>query len=391
MTVQQPCKMGLVLTAGGARAAYQVGVLRGISEIIQAEKNVNVDFPFQVISGTSAGALNGAYLACARDSFDLTTSRLYQLWLNLKEDKVYRTDLAYFSKQSASWVRNLGFGGSANATNFLLETSPLREFLNQNLDFSQLELNLQSGKLFGVSVSATNYGTGTAVSFFEGNQSIEPWARSTRIGLREKITVEHVMASAAIPILFPPIKLRRCFYGDGGIRLQAPMSPTVHMGASKIIAIGIRYLRPESDTIEINQAFEQGHVNVADMAGVLLNAAFLDSFDTDLERIERINATLSLMTEEQRQSHPAKLKIIPILAFRPSQDLGKMAVEQLQQFPRVLRHFLRGIGANEERGWDFLSYLAFNTSYTRKLLELGYQDSMNRSEEVLKFFECDTR
>jgi len=269
--------------------------------------------------------------------------------------------------------------------NYLLNTVPLRELLQGSLNLERIPEFIQRGILNGVSFSATNYLTGTAISFFDGIDSIQPWVRSTRIGIKTPLTLEHVMASSAIPVFFPPEKLDGALYGDGCIRLTSPLSPAIHLGAEKIIAIGIRYVRSNEQTIAMNQTLKRDDLSIAEIGGVLLNAVFLDSLETDIERSERINNTLSLMTEVQRMLHPSALKQIPILALRPSQDLGQLAKGTLKEFPGLIRFLLKGVGAKEDKGWDLLSYLAFEKAYTTQLAELGYQDTLARKIEIQEF------
>jgi NTE family protein len=224
------------------------------------------------------------------------------------------------------------------------------------------------------------------MSFFDGEPDIAPWLRSSRLGLREPLSVAHVMASSAIPMFFPPVSIDGAWFGDGCVRLSAPLSPAIHIGAQRLVAIGIRYARTPDETNALNRSGPRGRPTVSEISGVLLNAIFLDSLDSDVERMERINATLSLLSDEQyaRMKHP--LRSIPLLVLRPSRDLGSLAIEQYRRFPRTLRHLLRGIGASGESGWDLVSYLAFEPAYIERLMELGYDDTLSRRREVESFF-----
>jgi NTE family protein len=227
------------------------------------------------------------------------------------------------------------------------------------------------------------------MTFFDGAPDIAPWVRSSRLGLRAVLSVPHVLASAAIPVFFPPVALEGAWFGDGCVRLSAPLSPVIHLGAERILAIGIRYARTPAETIALNQTGRRANPSVSDISGVLLNAIFLDSLDSDVERSERINATLSLLTREQhgRLRHP--LRRIPLLVLRPSRDLGSLAIEQYQRFPKTLRHLLRGIGATGESGWDLVSYLAFEPAYIERLIELGYEDTHARGADIDAFFATE--
>jgi NTE family protein len=205
--------------------------------------------------------------------------------------------------------------------------------------------------------------------------------------MRETLTLDHVMASSAIPIFFPPVRLSGSFYGDGCIRLTAPLSPAIHLGADRVLAIGIRYFRPKGITEQLNKTIYDDKISLVNIVGVLLNAVFLDSLESDHERMERINRAVSALTPEQRAAHPDKLRVIPVLAVKPSKDLGSLASEQFERFPRALRHLLRGLGASVDTGWDLLSYLAFDSAYTRRLLELGREDALAMKDQLLAFLD----
>jgi NTE family protein len=275
--------------------------------------------------------------------------------------------------------------------NYLLNTEPLRDLLKQELHLDKLPQFFKSGILRGASFSATNYWTGTAISFFDGVDDIETWTRSTRMGVRRPLTLEHVMASSAIPVFFPPERLERGQFGDGCIRLTSPLSPAIHLGADRLIAVGIRYFRSLEQTVQLNDnPAKRDDLTIAEIGGVLLNAVFLDSLDTDIERMERINRTLELIPEAKRKES-VSLKQIPVLALRPSQDLGQLAKGTLHEFPTLIRFLLRGVGAKEDKGWDLLSYLAFEKIYTTQLLELGYDDTIRRRDEIKAFMEGSSK
>jgi NTE family protein len=386
MVYHQTMNLGLVLTGGGARASYQVGVLKAIAEITQAKES-----PFQVISGVSAGAINAAYLMSRADQFGIATQGLWDLWTRLHSERVYRTDPGSLASLGSKWLGTVGMGGMFNRkrANHLLSTEPLRELLEQELSLERIPGFIKNQTLKGIALSATNYLTGTAITFFDGDDSIREWVRSTRLGVRTTVTVDHVMASSAIPVFFPPIRIEGALYGDGCIRLTSPVSPAIHLGADRILCVGIRYFRTHEQTIDLNRNLKRDDLSIADIGGVLLNAVFLDSIETDIERLERINRTLSLMTEEQRSKMPSPLKTIPVMALRPSQDLGQLAQGTLKEFPTLIRFLLKGVGAKEDKGWDLVSYLAFEKAYTTQLVELGYMDTMRKKESVLEFLFGD--
>jgi NTE family protein len=374
--------LGLVLTGGGARAAYQTGVVKALAELAGSGPS-----PFKVLTGVSAGAINSAYLLSHADDFKSAADGLWRLWTTLETERIYRSDPAAIATLGSRWLRTLGLGGlfGQKKANYLLNTGPLRELLGQELKLERIPGFIRDGILRGAAFSCTNYLTGTAISFFDGHPSIGPWVRSTRIGVRETLTLNHVMASSAIPLFFPPERMDGALYGDGCIRLTSPLSPAIHLGAERIIAVGIRYFRTNEQTLELNRVMKREDLSLAEIGGVLLNAVFLDSLETDLERMERINNTLSLMTEAQRKSHPSALKQIPILALRPSRDLGQLAQGTLREFPALIRYLLKGVGAKEDKGWDLVSYLAFEAAYTRQLGELGFDDTLRRRDEIQEF------
>jgi len=379
-------KVGLVLSGGGARAAYQVGAIRALADILPEQRT-----PFRVVAGLSAGAINSAALAARADDFQTAATRLSEVWLSLTPDKVYRTDIPGLAAIAFRWAKDLSSGGvlGRSKVNYLLDTAPLRELLTQELDLSRIPEHIASGALRGIAVTATNYLTGNTVTFYDGAPSIEAWARRNRLAVRERIGVEHVMASAAIPIFFPPVAIDGKFFGDGGIRLTTPISPAIHLGAEKVLTIGIKYARSLEAQQERYRTVHSKHISVGEISGVMMNAVFLDSLDNDIERLERINRTLGFVPDEDRKRMPDLLRRIPSLALRPSQDLGQLAADQYQKFPATLRHLLRGIGATGDSGWDLLSYLAFQPGYVGHLMELGYADTMKRKGEIQAFMESD--
>jgi NTE family protein len=377
--------VGLVLSGGGARAAYQVGALQALSEI-RGEKAS----PFNVLAGLSAGAINCAALGAGADDFPTAVRMLTDTWMSLTPDAVYRTDLGTLMGLGARWLKDVTTGGvlGASRANCLLDTAPLRELLARRIDVSRISQHVEAGTLRGVAVSATNYLTGTIVTFFEAAPEVNAWFRHDRIALRERLTLDHVMASAAIPVFFPPVSIEGRLFGDGGVRMTTPVSPAIHLGADKLLAIGIRYFRTSEQTLSLNREATAETVSLAQISGVLLNALFLDSLDNDLERLQRINRTLGFIPEASRAENPDFLRRIPALSLRPSKDLGRLAADEYRKFPGVLRHLLRGIGATGDAGWDLLSYLAFQPGYVCKLIELGYEDTHARRGEIEAFFEA---
>ncbi len=370
---------GLVLTGGGARAAYQVGVLRAIADITQFEKH-----PFQIISGFSAGAINGTWMASHTCNFQKATAHMWDEWSKLKPESVFRTDLPSVSSIATKWLRDLGLAGmKKRQITYLLDTSPLKKFVETKIDFHNLNENLRSGELYGMSVTATNYHTGHSTAFFWGNEQIREWEKLNRISRRTEMAAKHVMASASIPIFFPPVKIDGAYYGDGMIRLNAPLSAAIHLGSDRLMVIGIR--GPSSTSEASNK--RTTNISLGEIAGTILNGLFFDALDADLARMARINRTLSLLTEEEIEKHPDQLRPIPMICLKPSQEVACLPMQELSKMPRTLRFFLKGLGLAEQKGADLLSYLAFEPRYLNSLLELGYEDTWSRRTEVLEFFE----
>jgi NTE family protein len=379
--------LGLILTGGGARAAYQVGALRALVDVVGNAHN-----PFPVITGVSAGAINGAALAASADDFAGGVRRLAETWLSLTPERVYRTDVLSVTSIGARWLRNLTSGGlvTLREVNHLLDTTPLRQLLLERVALDRVPSHIASGKLRGLGVTATSYLTGTAVTFFDAVASVEPWARSRRLGRRETLSVDHVMASAAIPVFFPAVRLGDTFYGDGQVRLTEPLSPAIHLGADRLLAVGVRYLRTPADTERLNsEDANQRILPVSQVAGVLLNALFLDHLDSDTEHLERINHSLSRARPSGTEA--LEFRVIPVLTLRPSRELGGMAADQMDHFPRVVRYLLRGMGAGRRGGSDLVSYLAFERSYVDRLQTLGYEDTLARRGELEDFLGAKER
>jgi NTE family protein len=377
--------VGLVLTGGGARAAYQAGVLRALAEILPPGA-----IPFRVLCGISAGAVNASFLGGNLEDFGAATERLQELWLALSPDRVYRTDTTRMLSIGTRWMRDLSGGGlfRRSRINFLLDATPLRDFLHAQLPLLRLRQNLGSGALLGFAVTATSYATASAVTFFDGNPEARPWVRATRVGVRETIRIDHVMASAAIPIFFPPIRIKGAWYGDGSVRMTAPLSPAIHLGADRLVVIGVRRWKTSEELLPGARPARKESLAPSEIAATLLNAVFLETIESDVERLERINKMVELVPAADRPRLPHGLRPVPALVLRPSRDLGQLAGDQYRRFPRFLRYLLRGIGAHAGNAPDLLSYLAFEPVYVGRLLELGYDDTMARRADVSRFFEA---
>lgn len=376
--------IALVLSGGGARGAYQAGVVKGIQTILGLGVG---DLPFQIFTGTSAGAINAAFFAAAGADFSKGVDECYSLWSNITPESIVQTDLLALTRLSGTWIKSLSIGTFANQipANFLLNTAPLVALLSKSLKIQEIAKNIEQGLIRGFACSAIDYEKGTSVTFFDGHPDIEQWSRPTRLGVRGRITLAKILASSSIPLLFPPVKIHGSHYGDGGVRLQAPLSPAIHLGADKILAIGIMQHPTEKAFLARSEAHQNRYVSVADIAGVLLNAAFMELLDSDVERHQQINHMIGL-----RKSNKTELngfREIPLLAIHPSQNLSQLAGAEFHRFPWLLRHLMRGLGISEHHGLDLLSYISFHKAFSQTLLDIGFQDALNRRDEILRFFE----
>jgi NTE family protein len=376
--------VGLVLTGGGAREAYQAGALLALAEIMPEGA-----VPFDILCGVSAGGLNAAFLGMWRGDFEEAGHRLRELWLELSPERVFRTDGAHMIGVGTRWMRDLSAGGlfQRSRINYLLDATPLRDFLQERLALPDLRRNIASGAVRGLAVTATSYATNTAVTFFEGAPDLEPWVRATRVGVRAQVRLDHIMASAAIPIFFPPVRIQGAWYGDGSVRMTAPLSPAIHMGAERLLVIGVRRWREPTELQPTRPPARRESLPPSQIAGTLLNAVFLETIEADVERLEMVNRLLERMPPSERGG----LRPIPTLVLRPSRDLGHLAADQYRRFPRFLRYLLSGIGAHADSGSDLLSYLAFEPVYVGRLLDLGYEDTRARRDEIEAFFGVGRR
>ena len=377
-------KTALVLSGGGARGAYQVGALRGLHELLHEQRSL----PFPILVGASAGSITNAFLGAHAADFPRAVRKLVNFWEGLRPDDVFRTDARTLARVAFSWAADLSLGSwiGTGRGRSLLVSDPLRALLHERLDMDALQGSIERGQLGAFALTTTSYRTGLAVTFFDGPTSIEPWVRSTRIGIRQHLTIDHVMASSAIPFFFPAVPVDGTYYADGCVRLNAPLSPAIHMGADRILAISVRYPRASDLGSHTLTAPNDGYPTAADTAGLLLNALFLEALESDVERLERINRTVDLLPRAVVARRSTPLRRIPILVLRPSRDLGDLALQTLDRLPYLLRHLFRGLGATGERGLDLLSYLAFDGEYTSRLIALGYADVQARSAEISAFF-----
>ncbi len=377
MEMTNNARTALVLPGGGARAAYQAGVLTCICEMLP-DPTIN---PFPIVCGTSAGAINAATIACQASNFRAAVETLNDVWRNMRARDVYRSDPLGIATSGARWLSSLMLGWFIRRSpRSLLDNDPLRQMLTRRLDFRNIDRAIADGSLHAVAVSASGYTSGHSISFFQAPSDIEPWARMQRFGSRARLNVEHLMASAAIPFVFPAIRLHREWFGDGSMRQLAPLSPAIHLGAEKVLVIGAGRMSEKTE-----RQRGESYPTLAQVAGHALSSIFLDGLAVDIERMQRINRTLAAIPDEVKQGAGMTLRPIETLVIAPSQRLDHLAAKHAKALPRSVRLLLRGIGAMNKAGGALTSYLLFEQPYTRALIDLGYRDTEARKGEVRAF------
>lgn len=373
--------VGLVLSGGGARGAYQVGVLKAIADTLPRDASI----PFRVICGTSAGAINATVLATlAAENYRTGVLKLERVWRNFTADKVYRTDLFSLMRCAYHWLGPIIFRGlSNNHASSLLDNTPLRLLLKKFIDFNVIQQSINHDYLDALSITASSYRSGESITFFQGKPSLSNWRRSRRVGQRDQLTLQHLMASAAIPVLFPAEAIDGAYYCDGAIRQTSPISPALHLGADKIMAIGVRDKREPPPPL-VNDA---PYPSIAATAGHFLNTVFLDSLDADIERLERINETVKMIPQRLSKKSGLPLKQIGLLKISPSEPLDAIAREHVQELPKTLRFFFGRTGGLSSGGASFMSYLLFEKGFTRQIMDLGYYDAIAKRDEIKAFLQ----
>ncbi len=400
-TLYDEPRTALVLSGGGARAAYQVGVLRALAHVrrqlvgpIARQNN-----PFGVICGTSAGAINAMALACQADRFDAAVEVLSRVWQNFSADQVYRADSLGVVRSGARWLTMFSVGWviarwRRARPRSLLDNEPLAELLQRLVPLERLPLMLQQGHLHSVAVTASSYSSGEHFTFYDAAQPIAPWLRSQRVAVQGPITHGHLLASSAIPFVFPATQLTMGgvpgWFGDGSMRQTAPLSPAVHLGATRLFIIGAGRMHEPTG----RASAEPGYPSLAQIAGHAMSSIFLDALAVDIERMRRINRTLALLPDKALAD--SELRPLEALVIAPSRRLDDVASRHIAALPTPVRALLRGVGVGpagvggQARGAALASYLLFEAPYTQELMELGWADTLARRDEVVHFFGWDT-
>ncbi len=380
-------RVALILTGGGARAAYQVGVLKAIAEFLPRRSHS----PFPIICGTSAGALNAATLAINAKSFSMGVQYLVNTWKNFHANRIYRTDVLGVFNNSMLWFAGIISGAIGIRIKklsqvSLLDNSPLIEFLEEILPCEKIQENIDTGFLRALSVTASGYGSGESVTFYQGAKDLVPWHRTGRVGVPTQIQIKHLLASASLPFLFKPTLINREYFGDGSMRQIAPIGSALHLGATRILVIGVT---ANAYTRQAQHSDVSEYPSLAQIAGHALDSIFLDNMDVDLERLKKINDLVAIMPVEMRES--TNLRHVDVMVISPSQPIDKIAERYVKELPWTIRLLLRLIGVRQHRGVTLVSYLLSEKNFCRAMIDLGYKDALSRRDEIVALLDIKPR
>ncbi|MBN3855415.1 MULTISPECIES: patatin-like phospholipase family protein [unclassified Paraburkholderia] len=389
-------RLALVMMGGGARAAYQAGALRALAELAAQADPARRAMPFTVICGTSAGAINATSIASHADQFLTGAQRLVDVWAHLSADQVYRTDWPGIAAAGARWLGALAFGwatfgiAAPRTPRTLFDNAPLAHFLARTLDFRRIEQMLDRRVLHALAVTALSYSSGRHLTFYQASEPIRAWRRAQRTARMVELTPAHLLASAAIPYVFPAVRLeldgRHEYFGDGSIRQIAPLSPAIHFGAERIVVIGASASAPEvAASATRPDADLNAYPTLAQVGQQVLASVFFDAIGADIERIEHVNRMVEHLPHTIEPE--SGWRHIDVLAIGPSERIELIAARHLRQLPRSVRMMLGAMGGNRASGAAFASYLLFERAFTEELIELGYRDTQAKSEVLLMWLK----
>ena len=365
-------KIGLVLPGGGARAAYQVGVLKAISELIPDSN------PFSIISGTSAGAINASLLASRSQSLKEAVEVLSGVWCNFKTNKVYRTETTVMLKSIFQWLLTVSSGGVlAKNPKSLLDNSPLRQLLEDTINLEGIKNNIDQGNLDAFAITAASYSSKKSVTFFQSEEDDIDWERFLRVGVKTDILIDHLMASIALPLIFPAVKINNEYFGDGAMRQATPLSPVIRLGAEKLLIINTDSKSPNNQLID-NQIYP----SIGEVGGYMLDALFTGGLFSDLERLDRINQIIENSGNNSVQTSNKKMKHLDYCVISPSKDIKKIAKEHYKDVPYSVKLLMKGLGLKNREESELLSFLLFESSFTSSLIQLGFEDGMTNQSEI---------
>ena len=368
-------KVGLVLPGGGARGAYQVGVLKAFLEI----SNTKSQSPFDIFSGTSAGAINGAFLASGAHTFDHSVNSLVDIWSNFTSNKVYKTDPITMLKSSIHWFLTIISGGVLVPNPIsLLDNQPLKNLLRETIKFPSIQSNIDSSVIASLAVTSASYRTRKSCTFFQANNGANNWQKTHREGRKTSINLDHLMASVALPLIFPAIRMKDEYFGDGAMRQATPLSPAIRLGAEKLMIISAK---ETNDRFRFNNQYP----SFEKITGYILEASFLDGLYSDIERLNRINQIIKNSGDRAITTNNKTMKYVDYLIISPSEDLNEIAQKHYHNMPLSIRLLLKGLGLLKDSQSELLSFLLFESVYTSELIDLGYRDGIGKKQEIADF------
>ncbi len=374
-------KVGLVLSGGGARGAYQVGVIQAIASLLESW---GVKNPFRFYSGVSAGSINAAYIASRSDELSEGAKGLVDIWGQLRSEQIFRTDAMSLGKIGLKWMGELSFGSltKGSPVKALLDTSPLRQLIDTNFDLTRISRNLEKDVFEALAITGIDYKDSTAVTFVQSREKHLEWQKPRKISETAVIRAEHLMASSAIPLLFPPVAVDNRYFGDGSLRNTHPCSPLIYMGVHKLVIIGVR--TQNMTAYDAQSLLDKNPPSTARVLNVLLNSVLMDGVDLDVERIQKVNETVALIPKSQKDEFP--YKHVDYVWISPSRDIGQIAARKSKHLPKLIRFLIKNLGTLEEAS-ELVSYLLFEKEFTHELIEMGFEDGMAAKENLKKLFQ----